>query len=74
MAHKEGFNGLKDIPEAVYSNDAEGPGVAAGVPAQEAENLCHRAADDEERLVAARRHSRSFAAALRINREETENE
>ena len=53
MAHEDGFNGLKDIPEAVYSNDAEGPGVAAGVPAQEAEELCHRAADNEKKLIVA---------------------
>jgi len=53
MANEDDFNAIKDLLEAIPADDVGRPRVPAGTLTQEAENLCHWAADDEEKLVAA---------------------
>ena len=53
MANEDDFNAIWDLLEAISVDDVGRLNVPATVLAQEAEDLSHRAADDEEKLVAA---------------------
>ena len=53
MANEDDFNAIRDLLEAIPEDDVGRLNVPAAVLAQEAEDLFHWAADDEEKLVAA---------------------